>query len=71
MRCDVCKVEAPRRRLVVDHLLPRSHDRFNAEANLRLVHQRCLPKQPLWRRIMRQIGRWRYKLQMFIDRKFK
>jgi len=69
MRCDICKQPAPKRRLVVDHLVPRSNVHINDDDNLRMVHRDCNKKPSLWRRIMRRIGYWRYKLMMWIDRR--
>lgn len=67
-KCDNCGVKANIADLHIDHILPRSHKDYNALENLRAVHSRCNKKPSLWRRIMRRIGYWRYKLVMWLDR---
>lgn len=66
MRCDICKLSGATQ---IDHLLPRSSVHYNDTDNIRAVHRDCNKKPSLWRRIMRRIGYWRYKLVMWLDRR--
>ena len=59
-KCDICKLPGATE---VDHIKPRS----NADDNLRMVHRDCNKKPSLWRRIMRRIGYYRWKLTMWLD----
>lgn len=60
MKCEVCKLPGATE---IDHIAPRS----NADDNLRMVHRSCNKKPSLWRRIMRKIGYYRWKLIMWLD----
>ena len=65
MKCNVCQKPVTETQSAIDHIRP---GRFGS-LNTTTVHLACnRRKQPLWKRIMRRIGYWRYKLVMRIDK---
>lgn len=70
--CAVCGKPVTKEQSSVEHITPLSRGGKNDETNTRIVHIWChRRKLPLWRRIMRRIGYYRYKLIMWIDRQGK
>lgn len=66
MKCNVCQLPVTETQSAIDHIRP---GRFGG-LNTTTVHLACnRSKQPLWKRIMRRIGYWRYKLVMLVDRR--
>lgn len=63
--CNVCHKPVSELQSSIDHIRP---GRFGG-LNTTSVHMQCnRSKQSLWKRIMRRIGYWRYKILMSINR---
>lgn len=64
MKCSVCQKPVTELQSFIDHIRPGKFGRLNTTT----VHLACnRRKMPLWKRIMRRIGYWRYKLVMWLD----
>lgn len=70
MNCAYCSKPMQRSEAAADHIVPisRGGSAFGAE-NIRWVHRRCHNKPSLWQRFMRWIGRLRWRLIMWTDRR--
>jgi 5-methylcytosine-specific restriction endonuclease McrA len=65
--CAICKSPVTKDQASIDHLRPAGG--VPTQIDVQTVHIGCnRTKRSWWRRLMRRIGYWRYKLQMFIDR---
>lgn len=64
MKCSVCQKPVTETQSSIDHIRP---GRFGG-LNTTTVHLACnRRKLPLWKRIMRRIGYYRWKLVMWLD----
>lgn len=68
MNCANCHKPLHRDQAVVEHIVPLSRGGKNIETNLVSVHARChRRKLSLWQRFWRWVGKWQWKLTMWLD----
>lgn len=66
--CNVCGKPVTPNQSAIEHITPLSRGGKNIETNTRIVHIQCHRMElPLWKRILRRIGYWRWKLIMWLD----
>jgi hypothetical protein len=67
--CNVCGKPVTAEQSSIEHITPLSRGGKNIETNMRIVHIQCHRMSlPLWKRILRRIGYYRWKLTMWWDR---
>lgn len=70
MNCAICKMPVTRQQAAIDHIVPLSRGGRNIETNMQTVHIRCHKmNRKWWRRLLRKIGYYRWKLTMWLDRR--
>lgn len=68
--CNVCGKPVTREQSSIEHITPLSRGGKNIKTNMRIVHIQCRRMElPLWKRILRRIGYWRYKVILWLDRR--
>lgn len=66
--CNVCGKPVTREQSSIEHITPLSRGGRNIETNTRIVHIQCHRMElPLWKRVLRRIGYWRWKCIMWLD----
>lgn len=67
--CNFCGKPVTRDQAAIEHIVPLSRGGKNIETNTRVVHITCHRMQlPLWKRILRRIGYWRWTFIKWLNR---